>query len=91
MFQLLQAFTTVLGRALSGTSVNTSADEVRTMVTLAYLSGIPKFSALNIALYDALNGNWSGLSYAEFGTLYTEGLAAVLPIACLDKRKLSFS
>jgi hypothetical protein len=61
------------------------------MVTLAYLSGIPKFSALNVALYDAINGNWTGLSSAGFGPLFAQGLAEVLPIACLDKRKLSSS
>jgi hypothetical protein len=58
------------------------------MVTLVYLSGSANFPALHLALYEALNGNWSGLSYAGFGASYTEGLAPILPIACLDRRKL---
>lgn len=58
------------------------------MVTLVYLSGGPRFPALHLALYEALNGNWSGLSYAGFGATYTEALAPILPLACLDRRKL---
>ena len=84
-----QAFSSVLNLAGSGTAVNTTADDVRAMVTLAYLSLNPDFPALNLALYGALNGNWTGLSYAAFAPTYTAELFRVLPTLCLDQRKAS--
>lgn len=83
-----QAFSTLLDRAISGNSSNVTAADFRAMVTMAYLSSNPDFPALNLALYGALNGNWSGLSYGEFGPAYTEAFFPVLQTVCLDQREL---
>jgi len=55
-------------------------------VALRYLFLDPDFPALNQALYAALNGNWSALSYSSFGPAYTASFALALPFACLDGR-----
>ena len=90
MFQYFQAFKTVLNCADSGNSSNTTANDIRTIVTSAYLSGSPNFSSLNLALYAALRGNWSAFSYASFGPVATNLLAPILPLICLDMRKLIY-
>lgn len=56
-------------------------------MTMAYLSNNPNFSVLNEALFGALNGNWTGLSYAAFGPAYTQAFVVVLPTVCLDQRR----
>jgi hypothetical protein len=81
----MQAFSTILDRALSGAYANISADDIRAVVALVYLSGNPDFPALNDALYTALNGNASALSY-DIPT-FTQQFAQVMPIACLDARE----
>jgi len=81
---IVNAFNTVLERADSGNFSNTTASDVRAKVTLAYLSGSPNFSALNLALYEALSGNWSALSYDSFGLVYTTLVTPALPLLCLD-------
>ena len=64
-----------------------TADDVRATVSLLYLSTLPDFPALNLALYGALNGNWSGLSYDAVGPLHTAELFSAITTACLDQRE----
>lgn len=88
-FQYLQAFSTILKRANSGNSSNTTADDVRAVLALGYLSFSPDFPALNQAFHAALSGNWSDLSYSSFGPVYTASFAPALPLVCLDGRESS--
>jgi len=82
---VVKAFADVLKLASeSGTSATVTADDVRAMVSVIYLSVVPRFPALNLALYGALNGNWSGLSYNAVAPIYTAGYFLALPTACLD-------
>ena len=86
---LLQAFSTVLDRALSGGYANTSADDIRAVMTLGYVNSNPNFAALNEALDLAVNGNASALSYSV--PTFTQNYASVLPIVCLDTREPSLA
>ncbi|KAF7976114.1 hypothetical protein HWV62_7549 [Athelia sp. TMB] len=83
-----KAFASVLSHAASGntsSSVVTPSD-VRAMVTLAYLSSNPDPPALNTALYDALNGNWTALEWADaYGPEYAMGALSGLTTLCLDQ------
>ena len=83
--QILQAFNTVLTRALSGTYPGTSADDIRVVMSLAYLSLTPNFPVLNQALAMALNGDLTPFTYDT--PTFTQNYASVLPIACLDARE----
>lgn len=82
-----QAFAAVVTQAAASNTSGfaVSSPDVRAMVSLAYLSGSPDFPGLNSALYSALNGNWSGLVWAEFGAEYTQGVFPALPTLCLDQ------
>lgn len=87
----IQAFKQVLSVASSGKAGNITADDVRAQAYLAYLSVTPNFPGLNEALYLALNGNWTLLSYTDpiTGTqaAFSQGVAPVLPSLCLDFRE----
>jgi hypothetical protein len=89
MISFLQAFSTVLDRALSGGYPNITADDIRTVVTVEFLSGNPDFAALNKVLALAVNGNATLLSYDALS--FTQTYASLLPIACLDSREPFFS
>ena len=79
-----KAFGDVLSLA-SVRGAHPTADDVRAVVSLAYLSLNPDFPALNLALFSALNGNWTLLSYDGFGPAYTSKMT-ILSILCLDAR-----
>jgi hypothetical protein len=81
----LQAFSTVLDRALSGGYPNITADDIRAVVSEVILSGNPDFAALNNVLALAVNGNASLLSYDP--PSFAQTYASLLPIACLDTRE----
>jgi hypothetical protein len=87
-FPFLQAFGTVLDRALSGGYPNITADDIRAVVSEVFLSGNPDFAALNDALASAVDGNASSLSY--HAPIFTQGYATLLPTACLDTREPPF-
>ncbi|KZP21579.1 alpha/beta-hydrolase [Athelia psychrophila] len=81
------AFAEVLSQAAAGNTSNITVtpSDVRAMVTLAYLSNNPNFLALNGALYLALNGNWTGLQWADaYGTEYMTGALPVFTTMCAD-------
>lgn len=58
------------------------------MVALVHFNLNSNFPALNQALYDALNGNWTGFSYTALEPVYTSGILDALPTMCLDLRQL---
>ena len=64
-----------------------TADDVRAVVSVAYLSSTPDFPAFNLALDGALKGNWSNLSYDAYGSVYTAAFFPVLQTVCLDRGK----
>ncbi|KAF7976223.1 hypothetical protein HWV62_7242 [Athelia sp. TMB] len=82
-----KAFSEVISRANAGNTSNTtiSASDVRAMVVLAYMSGNPNFPGLNSALYGALNGDWSGLNWADFAPEYLAAVLPVMPTFCSDE------
>ncbi|KDQ19583.1 hypothetical protein BOTBODRAFT_443477 [Botryobasidium botryosum FD-172 SS1] len=82
---VVQAFSDVLQQALAGNSSGVTVDDVRAAANIGYLSGNPNFPAFNLALYGALNGNWSALSYATFAPSYLPAFASSLHILCLDQ------
>lgn len=87
---MFQAFSTVPSNALAGAFENVTADDVRAMTCIGYMTGNPNFSAFSRALYAALYSNdTSGLDYSTIATPYSEAFFPVLPIICLDQRAYS--
>ncbi|KDQ19580.1 hypothetical protein BOTBODRAFT_28154 [Botryobasidium botryosum FD-172 SS1] len=82
---VIQAFNDVIQLALAGNSSSATADDVRATININYLSIHPDFPALNLALHEALHGNWSALSYVSVGLPFTQGFAPSLPTFCVDQ------
>lgn len=82
----IQAFKSVINLADSGNITNITTDDVRFVTTLAS-SGNPKLSSINLALYGALNDDWSGFIQPDLGPGFTEAIAVVLPTLCQDQRE----
>lgn len=89
-YSFRQAFQSVLANATAGAFLpNVSADDIRAMTHLVFFAGSPNFTAFNLALAGATQGDPSGFTYnGGFDEEYSSGLIAILPLFCSDTCKL---
>lgn len=89
-YSFRQAFQSVLANATAGAFLpNVSVDDIRAMTHLVFFAGSPNFTAFNLALAGATQGDLSGFTYnGGFDEEYSAGLIAILPLFCSDVRKL---
>ncbi|KAE9390740.1 hypothetical protein BT96DRAFT_1063438, partial [Gymnopus androsaceus JB14] len=81
-----EAFQAVIANATAGAFLpNVSADDIRAMTALFFFAGSPNFTAFNLALAGATQGDASGFTYnGAFAAEYSPGLIAILPLFCSD-------
>ncbi|KAE9401104.1 hypothetical protein BT96DRAFT_880708 [Gymnopus androsaceus JB14] len=80
-----EAFQSIIANATAGDFPNVNADDIRAVAALSFFAGSPNFTAFNLALADAIQGDASSLTYSgAFATEYSAGLIAILPLFCSD-------